>query len=134
MEISKPGTSSRRDVIADAVIVEIVNDSDSVESEISEDQNNEEPIYLSFSISNEEDKEVPPLQLELERWQKRKSGTTDYLSDMGLGWTQSTCSVNTLAFSCNQRLNPNPAITEDSSCLDFLHVFFDSEILTVIQN
>jgi hypothetical protein len=33
-----------------------------------------------------------------------------------------------------QGLNPNSTITEDSSPLDFFCLFFDSEILTVIQN
>jgi hypothetical protein len=46
-----------------------VNDSDSDEFEISEDQNNEEPIYLYSRISNEKDKEIPPLQQEPEKRQ-----------------------------------------------------------------
>jgi hypothetical protein len=54
METSTTSTSSRRDIITDATIAEIVNDSDYDEFEIGEDQNNEEPIYLSSSISNEE--------------------------------------------------------------------------------
>jgi hypothetical protein len=73
METSKPSTSSRRDIITDATIADIVNDSDSDEFEISEDQNNEEPIYLSPSIRNEEDKEIPPLQKEPERGQKKET-------------------------------------------------------------
>jgi hypothetical protein len=105
MVISKPSTSSHQYIITDATISEIVNDSDSDEFQIGEDQNNEEPIYLSSSISNKEDKEIPPLQQEPEMGQKRKWGTTK-LSDMELGWKQSTCSGNIPAFSGIQGLNP----------------------------
>jgi hypothetical protein len=51
-----------------------------------------------------------------------------------LGWKQNTCSVNIPAFSGNKGLSPKSAIIEDSSPMDFLCLFFDSEILTVIQN
>jgi hypothetical protein len=53
---------------------------------------------------------------------------------MELGWKQSTFSVNIPAFSGIQGQNPNPTIAEDSSPLDFFRLFFDNEILTIIQN
>jgi hypothetical protein len=52
--------------------VEIVNESDSDKYEISEDQNNEEPMYLSLSISSEEGKEIPSLHSEPERRKKKE--------------------------------------------------------------
>jgi hypothetical protein len=55
MEISKPSTSLCQDIITDASITEIVNDADSDEFKISDDESNEEPIYLSSSMSNEDD-------------------------------------------------------------------------------
>jgi hypothetical protein len=51
-----------------------------------------------------------------------------------LGWKQSTCSVNIPAFSGIEGLNPNSTITEDSFPLDFFRLFFENEILTIIQN
>jgi hypothetical protein len=64
--------SSHRDTITDATITEIVDDSDSDEFKISEDEYNLEPIYVSPSISNKENKEISPLHLEFERGQTRK--------------------------------------------------------------
>jgi hypothetical protein len=60
MEISKPSKSWRQKIITGASNVEIVNDSDSDELEISDDENNGELIHLPSSTSNEKDKMIPP--------------------------------------------------------------------------
>jgi hypothetical protein len=60
MEISKPSKSWRQKIITGASNVEIVNDSDSDELEISDDENNGELIHLPSSMSNEKDKMIPP--------------------------------------------------------------------------
>jgi hypothetical protein len=41
MEISKPSISSHRDIITDSCITETVNDSDSYEFEVSDEESNE---------------------------------------------------------------------------------------------
>jgi hypothetical protein len=56
------------------------------------------------------------------------------VSDMGLGWKQSTCSSNIPAFYGLQGLHINLTVTGSSSYFDFVHLSFNIEIPAVIQN
>jgi hypothetical protein len=107
------------------VIAELVNDSDSDEYEIEENQIIEDPV----SNSSEEGETIsePPTG------QKRKRRASRQAADSDLGWKENTAAVNRPAFCGLPELNPNLDISEDSSPLDFFRLFFDNEILAVIQ-
>jgi hypothetical protein len=90
MENPGPSTSkqvsSHRVIIDDNVIAELVNDSDSDEYEIEENQINEDTV----SNKSEEGKTIsePPTG------QKRKLRATRLATDSYLGWKENTAAVN----------------------------------------
>jgi hypothetical protein len=114
-----------------------VNDSDSDNGSFSELSNSETHKANSpFSSSSSEEAEEEIVQLEPDRGRKRTCRAIPKRAntDLELGWMEKICKIQKPAFSGVPGINKIYQITQDSSPLDILEIFFSIDLLKHTQN